>query len=192
MEVGGVIRAFANRVNGRVDKTNAGSAGVRRLLIHQGGESGPQRRGTTGAFSVLLLVGVSNDENIFGRQRHVRQVAHGRRTMIGRHVDALLPAGDGVSGTDAAAAPPITAIGIWGSIIPNRLGNVGASGIGRCCQHRSAHFRDIGAVGWKRDGTGEGIHVTGGVKKRLPLCRHSLENPVGSWIGDPPLHEQLI
>ena len=125
METRRIARPCANRVEGRIEETDRWFAVDRALLIHQGREAGPQRRRTTGAAYAVIIGTIGPNVNIVGDQSHIGNVALGRRPLVERHADALLPGRDwGVRADPATAAVAITHI-------PNGFRDPDIGGTGR-------------------------------------------------------------
>ena len=188
MKAGGVIGSSGNGVKRGIQKTYRRPAGRKRLLVDQRGETGPQRRGATGAAKTAGTAIVVIHKHIVRRQRHVGNIAPDGGTGIGSHAHIGLPIGNFVIGADAAAGANIRIAAVVP--IPDRLGGPRCAG----SAHRqgcSAHGGDIGAV--HRRGclagiiqclaAGVGITVARGLKIRLSLRGHLFENTVNGCAG---------
>src|ERR1035437_1589381 len=118
---------------------------IRRLLIHQCGESSPEWRRSTGAADILFLIVVGYNVNVVRCQRDIGSITSGRRASVGRHIDIRLPSRNLVKGADAATAAFRPSIGSARTPIPNGLRCPNPIRTGRR-QSCATHECDIWAV----------------------------------------------
>ena len=170
MKIHRVVRSFADRIQGRVQKPNRRPAQDGGPLIDQRREGRPQRRGATRAADARFRLAVVRDDiNVVRRHGHVGNVALGRRTLIGHHVDALLPGGNGIAGADSAAAAPITTsirtpCGRAVAYIPDLFRNIRPARATHR-QGRSPDTRDVGTGGGSPDGVNPGVSISRRLEK---------------------------